>query len=198
MEVRRHYLSWPQFGAVVCPGSSSCSLPSHAATISPSPQESVPQLPSSPGDVQPALHSGSSRKTREKSLQQGCVPPQQQQAGRHKSPGSRGSVCRAAPAVGGERDGRPREYTDRLMAAVDAAQLDFTSPLLKESAALPCSEIRLSPLPCEPQDEVPPVKAHQGPFQTLPPLAGLPRHEVALRGRATTTSCASPVCSGFR
>lgn len=60
-------------------------------------------------------------------------------------PGQPGQRAPGSPGCQEQRDGRPREYTDRLMAAVDAAQLDFTSPLLKESAALPCSEIPLSP-----------------------------------------------------
>lgn len=70
-------------------------------------------------------------------------------------PVCRGSDCRAAPAAG---RGGMREYTDRLMAAVDAAQLDFTSPLLTELATLPCSQTRLSSSSREPWDELSPFE----------------------------------------
>lgn len=49
------------------------------------------------------------------------------------------------------------------------------------------------PLPVSLGMSCDPLEAHQGPFQTLSPLAGLPRHQAARRGRAT--SCASPGCS---
>lgn len=58
------------------------------------------------------------------------------------------------------------------MAAVDAAQLDFTSPLLKASAALPCSEIRPSP---SSWDELSPVGSSPRATQNPPcPLMGSP------------------------
>lgn len=47
------------------------------------------------------------------------------------------SVC-GAPQLSGGEEWAAMEYTDRLMAAVDAAQLDFTSLLLKEAASPPC------------------------------------------------------------
>lgn len=125
------------FGAVVCSGSSSCSRHRLPPAVPPAPvirapaarltggtfsRLSILEAEQSAGETPAAQFGGA-----------GCAAA----AGRNKSRGRPGQRVPGSPRCQAERNGRPREYTDRLMAAADTAQLDFASPFLKESASLP-------------------------------------------------------------
>lgn len=96
-----------------------------------------------------------------------------------------------SPGCQAERNGRPWEYTDRLMAAVDAAQLDFASLFLKESASLPCSEVwRSHSSPWEPRWKSTRGKHPKRHLKPSLPLLGSP--DMRLPAEAVPPSAQTP------